>query len=96
MNGGRDHTCAVRTDGSLWCWGDNFYGQLGQGNRTNRPAPTRVGADTGWAVVSLGANRSCALRGDQSLWCWGSNVYGELGLGAQAGAWVSVPTRVSG
>ncbi len=48
------HTVAVRTDGTLWAWGRNCYGQLGDGTTTDRPAPERIGTATSWASVAAG------------------------------------------
>lgn len=97
VTAGGYHTCAIRTDGSLWCWGNNLRGQLGQGNQgsdTNRALPSRVGADNDWMSVSAGGWHTCALKTDQSLWCWGSNFYGELGDGTSGSAADRlVPTR---
>lgn len=75
------HTCGVRTDRSLWCWGNNRLGQLGLGDRTRRLVPTLVGAGVQWASVSGGAGHTCGVRTDLSLWCWGWNSSGQLGLG---------------
>jgi alpha-tubulin suppressor-like RCC1 family protein len=79
-----DHSVALRSDGSLWAWGANTYGQLGLGAADAGPhhAPTQVGTESAWVAVSCGAGTTFALRGDGSLWAWGSNgFYGDLGLG---------------
>jgi alpha-tubulin suppressor-like RCC1 family protein len=77
---GDDHTCALRADGSVFCWGDNGSGQLGQGNQTNLLAPTKVPITN---VVQIGAGNSftCARRGDGTVWCWGFDFSGEVGDG---------------
>jgi len=78
-------TCAICSGGALWCWGGNGYGQLGDGTRTNRSTPVRVGARVGikdtWKTVSTSGGHTCAIHGDGSLWCWGDNMYGQLGDG---------------
>ena len=84
LSAGHRQTCGTRTDHTLWCWGDNTYGQLGHGDTTTRTAPTQVGTATSWADVSSGARHTCATRTDHTLWCWGDNTYGQLGLGDQA------------
>jgi alpha-tubulin suppressor-like RCC1 family protein/uncharacterized protein YjdB len=94
---GSSHTMAVQTDGSLWAWGGNAYGQLGLGDYgygTNRLVPTRVGAENGWASVAVGGSgeHTMALKADGGLWAWGNNAYGQLGLGNYTLA--SVPARV--
>jgi alpha-tubulin suppressor-like RCC1 family protein len=85
---GAEHTCATVTDGSLWCWGGNQFGQLGVGDTRSRNTPTRVDfADiaTGVSVVTAGGNHTCAAKTDGTLWCWGGNEYGQLGTGDQSG-----------
>ena len=74
---------AVKTDGTLWSWGDNYFGQLGL-NATNpygRSSPTQVGVGTTWSKVSAGQNNALAIKTDGTLWVWGHNNYGALGLG---------------
>ena len=75
------HTCAVRTDGSLWCWGSNGGGELGVGDTIWRFVPTRVGAENDWVDVFSGPGYTCGLRSVRVLWCWGYNGDGRLGLG---------------
>lgn len=76
------HTCATKTDRTLWCWGNNASGQLGQGDLTQRVYPTRSGAATTWSSVSDGVGSTrCGLRENRTLWCWGSNASGEAGTG---------------
>jgi alpha-tubulin suppressor-like RCC1 family protein len=77
---GGSHTCATRTDGTLWCWGLNDSGQSGTGG-TPELNPVQVGSATTWETVALGLAHSCATRTDNTLWCWGRNVEGQLGLG---------------
>jgi alpha-tubulin suppressor-like RCC1 family protein len=76
------HTCAIKTDGSLWCWGRNYYGQLGDGTYTNRDTPVQI-MSSGVSSVALGYYHTCAIKQDGSLWCWGDNEYGQLGNGTQ-------------
>lgn len=72
---GQGHTCALRTDGSLWCWGRNTGRQLGQPSEEGQiRSPVRVGVDTDWQSVDAAQNYSCALKADGSLWCWGFNM----------------------
>ncbi|QZY30042.1 cutinase family protein [Nocardioides coralli] len=80
--GGR-HTCEVRPDGTLWCWGANGYGQLGVGDKTSGATPRQVGSRDDWAGVSAGGMHSCGVRDNGSLWCWGLNYRGQLGLGGR-------------
>lgn len=75
-------SCARKTEGSLFCWGNNEYGQLGTGDANNRLQPTRVeslGGDV--HAASLGSGFACARKNDNSIWCWGANESGQLGTG---------------
>jgi alpha-tubulin suppressor-like RCC1 family protein len=86
------HTCALRTDGSLDCWGRNEEGQLGLGDNTPRAAPTRVDTVARFTEVSTGHFHTCAF-GDGQLWCWGeNNELGQLGIGMVGRK--NVPTQV--
>ena len=76
---GGGHTLAVGSDGSLWSWGLNDAGQLGDGTKSSRSAPYNVGG--GFARVSAGDRHSVALKSDGSLWTWGSNDRLQLGDG---------------
>jgi alpha-tubulin suppressor-like RCC1 family protein/outer membrane protein assembly factor BamB len=80
-NIGGGHALALRTDGSLWAWGTNSSGQLGDGTTTLQRAPVRVGSDTNWVYVEAGAAHSVALRRDGTVWTWGANDHGQLGHG---------------
>jgi len=89
------HTCAEKTNHTLWCWGDNGFGQLGDGTKTNRPVPVQVsGHTTDWATVSDGLGHTCAEKTDRTVWCWGWNIDGQLGDGTTTDS--LVPVRVSG
>jgi alpha-tubulin suppressor-like RCC1 family protein len=83
---GNWHTCAIRTDTTLWCWGYNDDGQLGIGTTTQQDLPQQVTtpAVDGWATVAGGGGHTCATRVDGTLWCWGFNLSGELGIGSTA------------
>ncbi|HEY5168394.1 MAG TPA: hypothetical protein VIK03_03225 [Thermoleophilia bacterium] len=74
-----DHTLAIKTDGSLWAWGANDYGQLGIGGTAPRLTPTRVDMATDWAAVACGDDYSAGLKTDGTLWVWGRNQFGQLG-----------------
>jgi alpha-tubulin suppressor-like RCC1 family protein len=80
-----NHIVVLKTDGSLWAWGDNSSGQLGDGTYENRGAPVRIGTDTNWISVVAGPGliegNTIGLKRDGSLWAWGGNSWGQLGTG---------------
>ena len=90
ISAGSRHTCALLHDGSVKCWGYNYYGQLGLGDSSNRgdgaqemgDALPNVALGTGRTAISIsaGGEHSCALLDDGSVKCWGYNNYGQLGL----------------
>jgi alpha-tubulin suppressor-like RCC1 family protein len=90
---GATHTCGLRRDGSLWCWGANDKGQLGLGSDTTQvPAPRPVGTAT-WLHVATRQSTTCGIQADHSLWCWGDNSSGQVGDGS--GMAQSTPVRIS-
>ena len=93
---GAAHSCARKRDGSLWCWGDNARGQVGDGSQLDRHGPelvTDLGSDV--AMVDAGRSHTCVVKTDGSAWCWGDNQHGQLG-DATTDPYRSLPARVSG
>jgi alpha-tubulin suppressor-like RCC1 family protein len=80
---GQNHSCGLKDNGTLWCWGSNQYGQLGDGTTTSRNSPVKVGTQDTWASVSAGKWHTCGVRIDGTLWCWGDNARGQLGDGSE-------------
>ncbi|MEZ4405128.1 MAG: MopE-related protein [Polyangiales bacterium] len=79
---GYAHSCALRSDGTVWCWGDNTYGQMGRGAMgTAVVSPGAVPGLAGVRAIEGGYNHTCALMGDGTVRCWGQNSYGQLGDG---------------
>jgi alpha-tubulin suppressor-like RCC1 family protein len=83
---GYDHSIGLKTQGTLWAWGSNQYGQLGLNNYTNRTTPARIGNDSDWAAISADGNdvnmgHTLALKTNRTLWSWGYNGLGQLGVG---------------
>ncbi len=96
LSAGDQHTCGTRTDGSLWCWGDNGQRRLGVELSGSTNTPTRVGTASDWVQVASGDTFTCATKTDKSVWCWGSNIHGEAGTGLSLIAASQVPpTRVA-
>ena len=92
---GASHTCAVKTTGSLWCWGLNSDGRLGNGTTTAANAPSQVGTSIAWRQVTAGNTQTCAVQQNSSVWCWGGNTAGQLGLGS-AVATQTTPAQLPG
>lgn len=81
VSAGVYHTCAVKTTGTLWCWGYGGNGALGAGDWNNATSPQQVGSATTWVAVSAGTDHTCGRRSDGSAWCWGMNANGAVGDG---------------
>ncbi|WP_147447134.1 Ig-like domain-containing protein [Corallococcus sp. CA054B] len=78
---GQFHTLALKQDGTVWAWGNNGEGQLGDGTTTDRLTPVQVPGLTGVAALAAGLSHSLALKQDGTVWAWGYNAYGQLGDG---------------
>lgn len=78
---GYDHTAAVKTDGSLWCWGGNAFGQLGDNTIVKKSSPVQtISGGSNWKFVACGNYITAAVKTDGTLWLWGRNdIYGSLG-----------------
>ena len=76
---------------TLWAWGLNSYGQLGDGTTTRRVSPTQIGTST-WKAVAGGYYHSLGILSDDTLWAWGRNNYGQLGDGTITNK--SAPTQI--
>ncbi len=92
LSAGNSHTCALTEDGTVWCWGENGFGQLGSGAATtssSRPVQVCDGVTgpppcsplTGVAAIDAGSYHTCALMENGGARCWGNNVSGQLGNG---------------
>jgi len=96
---GANHTCARLMDGSLWCWGNDEYGQLGDGTIVKsasikgKPMPVKVAGLENASLLSAGSRHTCALA-DKQVYCWGDNTNGQLGTGTFESS--PVPQPVTG
>lgn len=79
------HSLAVNSDGTLWAWGINYYGQLGDGTYNFRTRPTQIGIQNNWETVTVGEYFSAALNNDRKIYTWGYNNHGQLGNGTTTG-----------
>ncbi|HSS01216.1 MAG TPA: hypothetical protein VLM79_29360 [Kofleriaceae bacterium] len=92
VTAGDRHTCALRDDGTAWCWGRNFSGELGDGTTDDHTAPVQVMGPTRFAAIAAGIDHTCALTQEGTVWCWGSNASGQRGGTVNGGG----PAQVAG
>jgi len=84
---GSNHTCAVTGGGLIYCWGYNFFGQLGDGTTQDRLTPVPIqGGALRFRRVTAGSHHTCAETTAGKAYCWGNNTWGQLGIGATTGA----------
>ena len=99
---GKYHTCALRNDGTVWCWGEDAYGQLGNNSTTDSPTPLEVlgaggtGHLTGVTEIDADGQLTCALINDGTVRCWGHNQAGQLGNGSTSNNAIGTPQTVVG
>ena len=88
------HSLALRGDGTVWAWGYNAKGELGDGTTVDRSVPVEVIGLTDAIAIATGYYHSLAIKQDGTVWAWGSNEYGQLGIGTTIGK--SSPVQVIG
>jgi alpha-tubulin suppressor-like RCC1 family protein len=99
---GESHSCAIASDGTLWCWGSNCFGQVdGASISGSFTSPVKIlpALGPGWSSVATGASHTCATRSDGALYCWGRNLNGQAGIGAvtvESGCNVKVAPQLVG
>jgi alpha-tubulin suppressor-like RCC1 family protein len=98
ISAGNLHTVALKNDGTVWAWGYNGFGELGDGTSTDRYTPVPAGGSllTGVIAISAGGYRTVALKNDGTVWDWGYNLHGELGDGTGTNTNRNTPVQVEG
>lgn len=87
------HTCALKANGEVWCWGRGSEGQLGNGSNEAKTTPTLVGGGVSFTSISTGGGHTCGIAADSSAYCWGFNERGQVGDGTNTLR--MIPTKVS-
>ncbi|WP_147273227.1 S8 family serine peptidase [Anaerobacterium chartisolvens] len=91
---GSEHTIALKNDGTVWTWGYNSYGQLGDATTTNRATPAQVNGLNGITAMAEGNRHTIAVKYDGTVWTWGDNAYGQLGNGTSEKS--TIPLQIIG
>lgn len=94
ISAGHETAYVLREDGTVWAWGANAYGQVGDGTTTYRSAPVQVSGLSDIIAIAAGDYHCLALRQDHTVWAWGNNTCGELGDGTTVSK--RTPVQVSG
>ncbi|AZA77196.1 T9SS C-terminal target domain-containing protein [Chryseobacterium sp. G0186] len=86
------HSLGIKTDGTLWTWGSNFLGELGDGTTVRRSIPKQIGLSSNWQKIAAAKYISFAIKTDGTLWGWGSNSFSQLGDGTTVAK--NIPTQI--
>ena len=93
ITAGGGHTCGPASSGGAFCWGRNWYGQLGDGSTIDRSSPVSVSTTVLFSTLAGGGDHTCGLSKSGEAYCWGSNASGQLGNGTTSGS--SLPIKVA-
>lgn len=96
VNAGKDFSLALKTDGTLWSWGQADFGggKTGHNDTVDRSSPTQIGALTTWASISAGERTSAAVKTDGTFWIWGNQNFGRLGNNVSVNSGISSPVQL--
>jgi hypothetical protein len=94
IGGGYFHSVALESDGTVWSWGSNAYGALGEGSFNDQTTPVQVSGLTDVVAIAVGAYHNVSLKSAGAVWVWGNNSYGQLGDGTTASK--TTPVQASG
>ena len=92
LSAGAKHSNAIKTDGTLWSWGKNDSGELGDGTNISSNTQVQESSQSSWLLSSAGENHTLAIKVDGTLWAWGNNYYGQLGDGTTKNR--NTPTQI--
>ena len=92
--GATTHTLYLKNDGTVWAWGNNSNGQLGNGTTTDSAFPVQVSGLSGGTAIAAGSGHTIVLKNDGTVWAWGNNSHGQLGNGSTTNS--AIPVPVSG
>jgi gliding motility-associated-like protein len=92
LESGSNHTVAIHQDGTLWAWGANYNGEVGNGTTYNSNIPVLISTETNWISIAAGHSHNLALKSDGTLWSWGYGDYSGIGLVGITQ--IKVPTQV--
>jgi alpha-tubulin suppressor-like RCC1 family protein len=93
LAGKSSHSLALKNDGTLWAWGHNENGELGNRTNTDSNLPVQVSGLTDVTAIATGESHSLALKSDGTVWAWGDNAYGGLGNGTNSDS--NLPVQVA-
>ena len=95
IDAGRDHCMAIKTDGTLWGWGNNSIFQLGDESNSTRSAAVQIGGyGSKWKTVSAGAHYSMGIKEEGTLWAWGANYSRQFGSASYSSGSFSSPVQI--
>ncbi len=92
LDAGNGYTIAIKSDGTLWSWGSNVSGRLGDGTNEDKNIPVQIGTDLNWQTIATGNAHTIVIKSNGTLWAWGVNNSGQLGDGTTESK--NTPTQI--